>query len=243
MKKLLIAGIGIIVIVLVVALSLVSNLDRLVAKGIEKYGSEATGTKVGVAGVEISLGEGRGSIKGLRVANPEGFKGSAALSLGDITVAIDIKSVREDPVVISEIRIMAPVVNAEMTKAGDSNIAELRKRVEAYAGKQGGRSEDSGKEGKKLRIERFIFEEGRIAVDASALGLEGRTIALPEIRLNDVGGAAGAAPGEIAAVILKAVAGRAISEIAGSEIDRLVKEKLGAAAVDEAKGALEKMLK
>jgi uncharacterized protein involved in outer membrane biogenesis len=244
MKKLLIAAIVIIVVLIAAAvLLLFSNLDKLVAKGIEKYGSEATGTRVSVSGVHISLREGRGSIRGLRVASPDGFKVRTVLALEGITVAVDIKSVREDPIVIGEIRIKAPVVNAEITKTGDSNIEELRKHVKARAGASGGERGDSGTATKKLRVERFVFEEGRIEVDATALGLEKKTIVLPEIRLHDVGGAGGAAPEEIAAVILKAVAGKATSEIAGSEVDRLIKERLGGSTADKAKGLIEKILK
>ena len=154
-------------------------------------------------------------LRGLRVASPEGFKANDAFSLGDITVDIDLKSVREDPVVIDEIRIRAPVVNAEVTKTGASNIDELRKRVQAYtAGVSGGGDGKSGGETKKLRIKRFVFEQGRVEVDASALGVEKRTITLPEIRLSDVGGASGAAPDEIAKVILTTVAKKVMSEIA-----------------------------
>ncbi len=243
MKKLLIAAIGIIVLIVAAVFLLFSNLDKLVAKGIEKYGSEATGTRVSVSGVDISLGEGRGSIKGLRVASPEGFKARTALSLDDIVVAIDIKSVREDLIVIKEIRIKAPVVNAEITKTGASNIEELRKRVDASAGTRGGERGDSGKASTKLRVERFVFEEGRIEVDASAFGLEKQTMVLPEIRLNDIGGAGGATPEEIAKTILTALAKKTTSEIAGSRLDSLVKEKLGGSTIDKAKGALEKILK
>jgi uncharacterized protein involved in outer membrane biogenesis len=243
MKKLLIAALVIAVLVVVALVLIVSNLDKLVAKGIEKFGSDATGTQVSVSGVDISLREGRGSIKGLRVASPEGFDGRTALSLDDITVAIDIKSAGEDPIVIGEIRIKAPVVNAEITQSGESNIEVLRKRVEAYAGKSSGESGSSGKAAKKLRIMQFVFEEGRIEVDASDLGIEKKTIVLPEIRLNDIGGATGATPEEIAKEILTTVARRTSSEIAGSEIDGLIKEKLGESTVDKAKGVLEKVFK
>jgi hypothetical protein len=44
-------------------------------------------------------------------------------------------------------------------------------------------------------------------------------------------------------VILKAVARKATSEIAGSEVDRLIKEKLGGSTADKAKGMIEKILK
>lgn len=241
MKKLLIAAGVIIALIVVIALVALSNLDSLVAKAIEKHGSEVTQTSVRVSGVSISLRDGRGSIKGLKVASPEGYEARTAFSLDDITVEINIKSVREDPVVINEIRIRAPVINAEITKTGSSNIDELRKRVQTSTAGNGGESAESGETAKRIRIERFVFEKGRVEVDASALGIEKRTIELPEIRLDDVGGANGAPPDEIARIILTTVAGKATSEIAGSELDRLIEEKLGGSLGDKAKGLLEKI--
>lgn len=242
MKKILIiAGVVVIVLIAVAVIFLFSNLNSLVAKAIEKHGSDATQTNVSVSGVDISLREGRGSIKGLQVASPDGFKARNAFSLDDITVDIDIKSVRQDPIVIDEIRIQAPIVNAEIMETGASNIDELRKRVQAYTGGTTGESGESSGEAKRIRIKKFVFEKGRVDVDASALGLEKRTIALPEIRLNDVGGTSGAPPDEIARIILTTVVKKVTSEIASSEVDRLIKDKLGGSITDKAKGLLEKI--
>jgi len=241
MKKLLIVGVVIIAVIAVVAFLLVSNLDSLIGKVIEKRGSEVTQTSVRVSGVDISLSDGRGSIKGLEIANPDGFNARTAFSLADITIDLDIKSVRENPFVIDEVHIRAPVVYAEITKTGATNIDELLKRVQNYAAGRGGESAESDKEATRIRIERFVFEKGSIEIDASALGLEKRTIELPEFRLDDVGGANGASAGEIARIILTTVAGKTTSEIAGSEIDRLVKEKLGGSALDKAKDLLKKI--
>lgn len=241
MKKLLIAGVVAIVLVIVIVFLLLSNLDSLIAKTIEKHGSDVTQTRVRVSGVHISLRDGRGSIRGLQVANPEGFQARTAFSLDDITVDIDIKGIRENPVIIDEIRIQAPVVNAEITKSGASNIDELRKRIQAYAARAGGERGESGKGTKRIRIERFVFERGRVEFDASALGLEKRTIELPEIRLEDVGGSDGAPPDEIARIVLTEIAGKAASAITGSELDRLVDEKLGGSLKDKVKGLLEKI--
>ncbi len=243
MKKLIIVLAVIAAIVVVALIVAISNIDKLIATGIEKLGSEATQTQVSVSGVDISLKEGRGSIKGLRVESPEGFDARTALSLEDVTVAIDVKSVREDPIVIDEIRIKAPVVYAEITQAGETNINVLKKRVESYSPKVTVGGGDSGEAGKKLRIMKFIFEEGRIEVDPSDLGLEKKTLALPEIRLDDIGGATGARPEEIAREIMTAVARQTSSAIADSGIDGLIKEKLGESVVDKAKGVIEKVFK
>jgi hypothetical protein len=240
MKKILIGGtIAIVVIAIAVgAFYLLSNLNSLVADAIETHGSEVTDTSVRVSGVDIALREGRGTITGLSVASPEGFESQVAFSLGDITVDIDLGSVRKDPTVIDEVRIRAPVINAEIKKSGVSNIDELRKRVQAYTAASG---ESTDGDAKRIRIKTFVFEQGRIEVDATALGVEKRTLTLPEIRMSNVGGTSGGAPDVIAKEVLSVVAKNVASEIANSEINRLIKDQLGESLTDKAKGLLKKI--
>jgi uncharacterized protein involved in outer membrane biogenesis len=243
MKKALIVIAVIVVLVIVAIVLLFSNLNSLVAKAIEKNGSDVTQTSVRVSGVDISIREGRGTIKGLTVANPEGFAAKDAFTLENITVDIDIESLRGEPIVIDEIRIQAPVVNAEITKSGSSNIDELRENAQAYSQGAGEKEEEPGGRAKKIRIKQFIFEKGSVEVDATALGLESRAISLPEIKLQDVGGPDGAPPDQITKIILTAVAKNVASEIADSEIQGLIKDKLGGSLKDKAKGLLDKITK
>jgi uncharacterized protein involved in outer membrane biogenesis len=239
-KRVIFSGVVIVMVVVAIAVFyLLSNLNSLVARAIEKHGSEVTDTSVRVSGVAISLREGRGSIEGLRVASPEGFEAVDAFLLENITVDIDLESVRENPVVVDEIRIRAPVVNAELNRAGASNIDELRKRVQTHSAQPSGDADgESSRATKRLRIRRFVFEQGRVEIDATALGVEKQTVTLPEIRLSDVGGANGAAPDEIARIILGAVAKQVASEIANSQVKRLVKDRLEESITDEAKKLL-----
>lgn len=241
MKKLLIAGAVAAVLIAAAVFFLLSNLNSLVAKAIEKAGGDVTQTSVAVSGVDISLRDGRGTIAGLRVASPGGYRERTAFALDDVTVDIDVQSVRREPVVLEEIRVRAPVVRAELTKTGASNVDDLRKRVQAYASRLAGQGGPSRKPAKRMRIERFVFEKGRIELDASALGLEKRTLDLPEIRLTDIGGRDGVPPEEIAKVIVTTVAGKAAAQIAGDEVNRLIKDKLGDSLGDKAKGLLEKI--
>jgi hypothetical protein len=238
MRKVLVAVIVIVVLIVIVLVLLCSKLDSLVAHAIEKNGSDVTQTSVRVSGVDLSLRKGRGTIRGLTVASPEGFNARDAFSLDEITLDIDVESLRDEPIVIDEIRIKAPIVNAEITKTGETNIGKIQENVMGYSAGGGGQSESPEI---LIRIKRFVFEKGRIEVDASELGLENQTVELPEIRLNDIGGADGAPPDEIAKIILTAVAKQVGSEIAGSQIDRMVKEKLGGSITDKAKGLLDKI--
>jgi uncharacterized protein involved in outer membrane biogenesis len=237
MKKALIVVAVVVVLIVIGLIVLLSNLNSVVAKGIEKYGSEATQTSVTVSGVEISLREGRGSITELKVESPDGFNVRDAFSLGDITLDIDIQSLRDDPIVIEEIRILAPVVSVEATETGATNIDQLRKNVQAST--EGSSESGGGASGqkKKILIKKFVFEEGSIEIDATALGIEKSTIVLPEIRLSDIGGPSGATPHDIAGIVLGAVAKKAASEVAESGVKESLKQKLG----DEAKGLLDKI--
>lgn len=220
---------------------LFSNLEAIVADAIESGGSEATGTDVGVSGVKLELREGRASISGLRVASPDGYDVGDAFSLGDITVDVDVGSLREKPVVLDEVRIEAPVVHAEFTKSGGSNLDDLRRHIQESAG-SGAAGEGGAKaEAPRIRIRRFVFSEGRIEVDASALGLEPRTVKLPEIDLSDLGGPQGATPEEIARQVLGEVTRRSIDRIARSEVEGLIREQLDESVADKAKGLLDKI--
>jgi len=238
MKKALVIGAGAVVLIAILAFVFASNLDAIVAKAIEKYGSETTQTAVNVSGVDIALREGRGTIRGLNVASPEGYRARTAFALEDITIDIDIKSVREDPIVIEEIRIAGPVVHAELTGTGASNVDDLRKRTQQRAAQARRGDGQAPAKAKRIRIERIVFEEGRIELDASALDLGERTVALPALRLTDIGGRDGAPPDAIAAAIAAAIAEKAATTIARSEIDRMVRDKLGGSLGEKAKGLL-----
>lgn len=241
MRKLLIIVAVVIVLIAVFAFLLLSNLDSLVAKAIESNGSEVTGTGVSVSGVDIALREGRGTIEGISIANPDGYTAPHAFTLDDITLDLDLKSLGDEPIVIDEIRIKAPVVYAEFAENGSLNINELKKRIEGFTASDG--EEDEGPDGpsKRMRIVRFVLEKGRIEVDASALGLEKRTVELPGIDLGDVGGSGGETPDGIAKAILGHVARRSAAEVARSGASRLIEEKLGGSVTDETKGLLKKI--
>ena len=83
-------------------------------------------------------------------------------------------SVREDPIVLDEVRIAAPVIRVEVLKNGSTNIDALRQRIEAYRSQAG----ESNAKQKNLRIRKFTLEKAQVEVDLSALGEERRTLTL-----------------------------------------------------------------
>ena len=229
MKKRMIIGLGVLAALAAIGLfTLVSNLNRIVAGAIEKHGSSATGTSVSVAGVDISLRQTSSGIDNLRVASPDGYAASEAFRLGGIRIDVDVASVREDPIVIEKIEITAPEIFAEFQKDGSSNLTQIKEHLESFIPKRegnGGGSEP--KAAKRIRIEELVFSEGQIAVDASALGIDARSVKLPSFRLNNVGGSDGGTPPELAKEILTTLVSRSANEVARSEVNRRVREMMG----------------
>jgi len=190
-----------------------ASLDSIVKAAIEKYGSEATGTRVEVAGVDIALGEGRATVTGLVVANPDGFDGDA-FSLGEITLDLDARSVTKEPVVIDKITIGAPAVAFIVREDGSTNLNIIRKNIETSSG---GGEDGGGSTTKRIRIKHFVFADGRIKTDATAVGAEAPLeVALPSMEMTNVGGNDGAPPDEIARIIAKAYS-KHVAEVAARE--------------------------
>jgi uncharacterized protein involved in outer membrane biogenesis len=226
-RKLLIAAAVFLLVVAGVAVFLYNSIDSIVKTAIERFGSDITGTEVSVASVDISLKSGRGTIRGLRVDNPEGFSSHDALELGEVTLDIDVASLNKDPIVIEEIRVMAPAVRAELDEKARSNIGVIKDHAEGYqAGAAQPKTDkrDSGFE-KHFVIRKVTFEEGKIAADATAVGQGEKDIDLPAVRLTDVGGSRGATPAAIGKTITRAFLGQVMDAVA-DELKAEARKKL-----------------
>ncbi|MBW2272995.1 MAG: hypothetical protein JRG96_06970 [Deltaproteobacteria bacterium] len=227
---------------------LITSLDSLVKSGIESYGSEITGSRVRVSSVRIQLASGRGTIRGLRIANPKGFSSSDAFSLGEITLDIDPGSLTGEPVVVDEIVIRAPLVHFELDAKGDSNIEAIKRNVARYqGGSSGGGDGDgggaAGPAGPLLSVTRFTFEEGKVAADTAAMGGDVQQLELPPLEMTNLGGSKGASPDQIGKAVMNrytAVVGKVVARY-GAEL--LIDEKLGGQEGEAAKKLLRGILR
>ena len=207
MERWLYIGGALLVLVAIGVYFFVSSLDSIVKAAIERIGSSATQAEVRVKAVNIELASGKGALRGLTVGNPSGFKTERALSLGEITVQVDVGSVTKDTIVIKEIVVAAPEVTYEIRGQG-SNIDALRRNVDAYTGAAKGKAQkaEGGGEGKKLVIENLYLRNGKVNVSATALGGKTLGVPLPDIHLTNIGKqSGGATAGEVARQVLAAI--------------------------------------
>jgi uncharacterized protein involved in outer membrane biogenesis len=216
MKRWLYIAGALLVLVAIGVYFLISSIDSIVKNAVEKIGSEATGAQVRLKEVKIELTAGRGALRGLTVGNPPGFKTEKALSLGEVSLKLDVGSIAKQTVLIKEIAITAPEITYEIGPQG-SNIDALRRNIEAYTGKGNkAGSRNGGGEGKKLVVEHLYIRNGKVNVSAMALKEQILSATLADIHLTNIGKKEGGATGaELARQVLAAI-GRGTAKVTAS---------------------------
>lgn len=226
MKKILITLIlFIVVIIAAVSYYLLTNLDALVKAGIEKYGSEVTHTAVRVDQVQIKLTDGAGTIKGLTIANPEGFETDFIFSLGEVTTEIDLESLKQEPYIINEVTVREPQVVVEVNANKKTNLNELKKTLMGGTTKKSTTSNTadaqngSNTQAPRIIIRRLIFSKGNIQVLVKPLNNKKYTLKLSSINMKNLGGKKGATPTELSKEIINRLIDQAKKDVKQKGID------------------------
>ena len=215
MKKLIIRLLIALVVVVILALVAVGLfLDGAVKKGVETFGPRLTKVDIKLQSVSLSLLSGSGSLKGLVVGNPEGFKTPSAISVGTATLALTPGSLLSDKIIIKSINVQGPEITYENDLRHD-NLSKILSNVQEASGGGGQQpakpnepaQPTEAKAGRKLEVDEFVITGGQIHVTlTSALGGGAETIPLPDIRLQDLGkDSAGITYGELLELVLKAI--------------------------------------
>ena len=165
------------------------GLNQQIKKGVEKYGPQVTQTAVTLEDVNLSILSGNGSLTGLNVANPEGFKSANIFSLGEIDLQVDTGTVLSDKIIIDHILIKKPEISYEKTLTS-SNLKQLLQNIEEFTGPADSSDDtaatpepETGAK-KQVVIKQLVIEEGTVYVGVMGVG---QTVTLPRIEMNDIG--------------------------------------------------------
>jgi hypothetical protein len=228
MKKLIIRIlIAVALIVILAAVAVGMFLDKAIKTGVETFGPKLTKVDVKLASVSLSLLSGSGSIKGLVVGNPEGYKTPSAINVGLASLSLKPGSLLSDKVVIKSINVQAPEITFE-TDLRHNNLSKILANVEEATG--GGAKEPAkpqepsqpkeAKPAKKLQVDDFLISGGKIHVSVTALGGKTATVPLPTIHLENLGaGPEGITPAELTERIIKAIENGAAKASEGAIVD------------------------
>jgi uncharacterized protein involved in outer membrane biogenesis len=247
MKK-IIVRILIVAVVLIVAGFIVVGmfLDSIIKKGVETAGPAITKTDVRLDGVSLSVFSGKGSIKGLFVGNPAGYKTASAIQVGEATVRVKPGSLMSNKIVVESVSINAPDITIE-GGLKDNNLTKILENVQSFSGATTTNASQTGaqKPAQKIQVNDLLITGGRVNVSLGLLGGKSVTVPLPEIHLTDLGkNSDGITPAELAQTVMRSIiegalsgATKAVSNIGGGVTDAA--KSLGEGAT----GGVEKITK
>lgn len=215
---------------------LYSSLDRIVASAIRSYGSEITQVAVTLDSARIQPTEGKAALYGLALGNPEGFATPRALSVGEISMTLDVSTLTQDVVRIQELTIAQPEITYELASGG-SNLEVLQRQVEAYGAAHAGAGSaaDSQQPKKKVVIDHLYIKGATAQVSAAVLQGKAVSVPVPDVHLTDIGKKSGGATmGEAARQVVGALAQAVKRSAASLKLGGVVDSvKDGAAALGE----------
>ena len=193
-------------------------------------GSQLTGTEVALDGFRLSLRKGEAELKGLRIANPEGYQTPQILSLGSVYVRLDMRSLLKPIIVVEEIRIANPEIAYELKSVAHNNVSDLLAAVNKNAAAKpavdqtdatragtakpavssgGSAKSASSSGGKKVIINALNITGGKVSLGATFGGKgAAASVPLPAVTLKDIGrekGSQGKGIIETASLILKKI--------------------------------------
>jgi len=227
--------IGLVVVVILAVLAGGLFLDGAIKKGVETFGPKLTKVDIKLQSVSLSLFSGAGTIKGLVVGNPEGYRTPSAISVGTATLALKPGSLLSDKIVITSINVQGPEITFETElNVNHNNLNQILANVQGAAG--GGGQETAkptepaqpkeqappkaAKPAKKLEVDEFVISGAKVHVSVTTLSGQAAMIPLPDIHLPAMGtGPDGITPAELTEIVLGAIEKGAAQAASGAVSD------------------------
>jgi hypothetical protein len=191
-----------VILVVVVALAIAFYLDTIAKGAIETGATYALGVRTTLDKADIGVFAGDFTMKGLDVANPEGFQSDHFLQLGEGYVDVSMGSLRQETVELPVLTLTTVNMTLEK-KGGESNYKVILDNLKRF---ESGEGEDKEVAGKKFNIQEVVITDINVEVDLFGVGgeLNQARVPIDEIRLTNVG-TAGADTSEVTNVIIKAI--------------------------------------
>lgn len=207
------------------------NLESIVKTAVNKYGSQVTGTEVKLGGFSLSPLSGEVKLSDLTVANPKGYAQPHILSLGEVFVKVNIKSLTKPLIVVEQVRVSKPEVTYELKNVTDNNVSDLLTNInkntasteKAVEKAETKKADDKASSGKKVAVDLVKVTDGKVNIAASIAGQGASAgVPLPTIELKGIGrekNSEGKGIVETVSLVLK--------KILNASYDAVIKEGLG----------------
>ena len=256
MKKAFLILLTIIILLIGIILGLYLNLETIVKAGVAKYGSQLTGTKVALEGFRLSLTKGEAELKGISIANPDGYQTPQIMRIGSVYARVDVRSLLEPVISVNEIRITEPEITYELKNVTHNNVSDLLANISKNTASDSGKNTaeavssptepaktSSSSAGKKVVIDTLEITGGKIGLGISLNGKGASALTpLPTVTLKDIGkekGSQGKSIVETVSVILKKILDTAYDTVVRQGLNNL--KDLAGKSADTLKGTAESL--
>lgn len=232
MKKTILGVLALVVLVLVAGLVLaLFYLGPLVKKGVETVGPMVTRVDVRLDSARVQLLSGHGSLRGLVVGNPPGYRSEAAFKLGEASVALEPRSVFGDKIHIKSVAIAEPEITLE-GGLKENNLTKIMANVQAFSGAGSTNQTESAAAQKKLQLDSLVVRGAKVRADLNVPGVPPLNLTLPDFELRNLGqGPEGITAGELTRQLLSQITAKTLAAVAENAA------KLGKAVVEGATDA------
>ncbi len=217
MKRLLKVAIGVLVVLAALVVALAIFAGHIVKGAVNTAGPRALGVPISLKNVNVNILSGRFGLDELVIGNPEGFKTPTAIRVNQVIVEMNMASLFSPILVIDRIYVRGPEITYEVGLKG-SNIGAIQDKTASSApvAEQPKPADKPAKKAKKVQINDFLIESGKINVSTIGMAGHNAAIPLPAIHLTDIGKESdGATLQEVIAKVFGAIGGAVSSTTAG----------------------------
>ena len=232
MKKLIKLVVVLLLLLVVLLVAAFFYIDTIAKTAIERGSTYALGVPTTLKSADIKVFSGQFGMAGLNVSNPQGFKTSHFMTLGNGGVAVSLPSLREEVITLPYLKLDAIDLNLEKTD-GKSNYQVILDNLKKLEGESKEPTPKKEEEGKRFIVKEVSITNVKVHVNQGGL-IQNIEIPIDEIKLKDVGSESGKGVllKDLAGVIVQAVFAAAV-QVGGNLIPT---EMLG-----ELKGGLEQL--
>jgi hypothetical protein len=239
MKKLIVIVLAVVLVLVIAVVAVAFSLDSGVKAAVEQGGTYALKVPVTLDEADVSVTSGQAALRGLTIANPEGFKTARAVYLGEAAVEIKLGSVTSDVIEVPEIRVIKPELTVEGSVKG-SNISKLIKNLDETmadlpSGGEGEKPAEEKPEGpeQKYKVGRILITDATLKLSATFMEGKESSAVLKKVEI---------VPGDepmTMAQLMKKVLGQLLKE--GAKSPGQAGKMLGGVVVNTGLGSVEKV--
>ncbi|MBN8554354.1 MAG: hypothetical protein J0L93_02825 [Deltaproteobacteria bacterium] len=173
------------------------NAGKLITTAVNGIGPKITHVETRISNVYINPWTGTGTIHGLFLGNPAGYKSNSAVEAASIKVTIDYSSLTKETIVLKNLVIKSPQITWEGSLT-DNNLSQIQKNLESSSKEK---SKNSNKNSKKIIIRNLLIQNPKLLVQFMEAD-KPLEISFPDIAMENIGGDQGASSSQVSAEIL-----------------------------------------